>query len=395
MTDPDDIRRKAENLYRDFLLAWLNGEGDFFPREIRCRKSPHPDGLAATIRAVNELRDGSKAVRGFGYTVEWEERNSRALGRNSFPRRVLLESADDFLRLMGKQREFAAFRAAAGELRAAAPELESWIHANIRTLIDVAPHVSALLAVVRLFRANPRPDRFARELALPVDTKFIERHERVLRQWLDIVLPPSAIRADEEHFERRYGLRYAEPHVPLRLLDPQLLDELHFPCDELSLPLGALGKLNVRDVEVIIVENKVTLHTLPPRPRTIALGGLGDSVVALSAVTWLSKTPLIYWGDLDVPGIEILSSVRALFPQTRSVMMDVPTLEVMRHLILPGKGTQPNMPAHLTPAEQSAFVRCRSENLWLEQERLPPPFIAAALDRGGTRENSEATRCGI
>ena len=38
-------------------------------------------------------------------------------------------------------------------------------------------------------------------------TKFVERHRRILREWLDIVLPPETIRADEEHFERRFGLR--------------------------------------------------------------------------------------------------------------------------------------------------------------------------------------------
>jgi len=112
-------------------------------------------------------------------------------------------------------------------------------------------------------------------LPLPVDTKFIERHKPMLHQWLDIVLPPQAVRSYEAQFERRFGLRYAESHIRVRFLDPALQEELQFPWSELSLPPSALGQLPVSEARVLIVENKVNLLTLPKPPRTIALGGLG------------------------------------------------------------------------------------------------------------------------
>jgi hypothetical protein len=77
-------------------------------------------------------------------------------------------------------------------------------------LTEVADDVAGMLLVVDYLREHPRPGVFARELPLPLDTKFVERNQRILREWLDIVLPPHAIRADERHFERRYGLRYAD-----------------------------------------------------------------------------------------------------------------------------------------------------------------------------------------
>lgn len=95
-------------------------------------------------------------------------------------------------------------------------------------------------------------ERLARELPIPVDTKFIERHQGLLRRWFDIVLPPHAIRADEDHFERRYGLRYVEPHLLVRLLDSELKRELAFPCSEFSLPLSTLADLPVRRVVTFI-----------------------------------------------------------------------------------------------------------------------------------------------
>ena len=57
------------------------------------------------------------------------------------------------------------------------------------------------MLVAEYFRANPSPVLFARELPLPLPTKFIEWHRKVLREWLDIILPPSSILAHEEKFD--------------------------------------------------------------------------------------------------------------------------------------------------------------------------------------------------
>ncbi len=371
MIQPEDIRRKAENLYPDYLQAWLNGDEDFFPRIIPARKTPDGDDLAATIRAVHRLREGSKEETGFGYTVHWREVNSRKFGRNRFPARILFETADDFLRFTGKQRESSVFRDAVARLRAAFPSLEAWIRSNVRALIDAAPDLDGLLSVLQFFRENPRPNCFARELPLPVDTKFIKRYQGLLRQWFDIVLPAHTIRADEEHFERRYGLRYAEPYLLVRLLDPALVQELGCPCSEISLSLHTLGAMPVRADAAIIVENKVNLLTLPSFPRGIGLGGLGDGVVLLRYLSWLNDVQTIYWGDLDLEGFEILSSLRAVFPHTRSFLMDLAALNRWRHLAVLGTGRKPDIPPHLTEAEQQAYLTCRAENLRLEQERIP------------------------
>ena len=225
---------------------------------------------------------------------------------------------------------------------------------------------------MRYFVDHPRPNVYARELPLSVDTKFIERHASLLRDWLDLVLPPHAIRADEKKFEHRFGLRSADPHLLVRLLDPQLGSELGFPCVEFSLPLDTLASLPVRADLVLIVENKVNLLTLPRVKRGLGLGALGDAATRRH-VPWLSRIPIVYWGDVDVEGLEILSSLRALFPQTRSLLMDVATLDRWPHLIVSGSGhvSTRETPAHLTESEQAAFTRCRDGNLRLEQERIP------------------------
>ena len=50
MIQPEDIRRKAENLYPDYLRAWLDGDESFFPRIIPARKTPDGDELPAAMQ---------------------------------------------------------------------------------------------------------------------------------------------------------------------------------------------------------------------------------------------------------------------------------------------------------------------------------------------------------
>ena len=381
MIQPEDIRRKAENLYENVLHTWLRGE-DFFPRVIPAQKQPD-SVLATAIQDVQRLRDGSKEVLGYGYSVQWREVNSRKYGRNRFPEQISFETTDDFLRFIHKIAEFAAFTASVMKIRSAFPQLEPWIHGNVRLLTKLATDVDGLIEVVRFLQKNPRPGLFARELPLFVDTKFIERHQGELRQWLDALMPAHAIRADEEHFERRFGLRYSEPHVLLRFLDPVIRGELGFPCEVLSLPIHTMGRWSVVQTQVIIVENKVNLLTLPQLPRTLGLGALGHGVTLLRYLPFLSTAPITYWGDLDVEGLEILSALRAIFPQTRSILMDQATFDRWQHLKVEGTGRQAPPPAYLTPEETAAFDSCCKGNIRIEQERLPQEAFAAAVRCSG------------
>lgn len=378
MIRPEDIHRKAVNLYPAWQIAWLNGES-FFPRVIPCAKRPETD-LNAAIESVQRLRAGSKEQLGFGYAVEWKERNSRRYGRNLFPERILFQTAEDFLRLIGKQREFSAFVAAVERIRRRFPELGPWIRSHRQELVSATSDIEGLLAVVDYFVVNPRPACFARELPAPVDTKFIERNQRILRSWLDIVLPSHTIRADEEHFDRRFGLQYVEPLILVRFLDAALHQQSCLPWQEFAVPLHTLAEHPIQCERALVVENKVNLFTLPPIAGAIALGGLGNAVTDLRYLTWLADKELWYWGDIDVEGFEILSRLRAIFPHATSIMMDEETILAWRESIgRSGSGRAPAPPPGLKPAEMLAFGVCTSENLRIEQERIRQQYVLQRL----------------
>lgn len=378
MIQPSDIRRKANNLYPAFLEAWLAGE-PFFPRAVPCEKRVD-DNLAVAADSVRLLKSEAKEVRGFGYSIEWQERNSRLHGRNQFPRRIVFETQDDLLRYIGKQREFAALAAAVERLRRRHPALEDWIRAHRRRLIDNAEQLEELLEVVDYFLAHPRPNQFARELPLSADTKFIERNQRVLREWLDLTLPPETIRADEEHFERRYGLRYSEPQILLRFLDDELRHRNGIPWSVCSVPLHSLGDRPLGAERAIVVENKINLLTLPPIAGAVALGGLGNGVTDLRYVPWLARVEIWYWGDIDAEGFAILSRFRGVYPHVRSLFMDRETADAWRCRIgstCRAQLVQP--PPNLSPAERAAYAICEAEQLRIEQERLPQVYVLEGL----------------
>lgn len=376
MIGPEEIHRKALNLYPLLLRAWLE-EKELFPRTIPANRSLDPVDQSSAAASVRRLREQSKEVRGFGYSVEWKERNSRAFGRNLFPERIYFETQEDLLRLIGKKAEFEAFRKSVLQIRAEFPELLGWIASNRQTLIDAEPNIDGLLEVLRYFNANPRPDCFARELPLTVDTKFIERNEGILRDWFDLVLPDS-VHSHELHFAKRYGLRYREQHVALRFLDLDLQRECGSPWNELSLPLSALAAMSPQSCKAYIVENMVNLLTLPPRVRTVGLGGLGQAVSELRQVHWLYHTPICYWGDIDVEGFMILSALRAVFPHVRSILMDHATLCRFKGIAILGTNRRIPLPPYLNAGEQLAFEICTRENIRVEQERIP--IIAPGSD---------------
>ena len=368
---PEQIATKAKNAYPRFLKRWIQGEGEgFFKHPLRVNLKPDPQDIPGTISASEKLASQSKAVRKWGYTVTYEQIRSRSLGDNPFPKQITIETADDLLRLAKKVDEFAATCLVVERVRAELPQLEDWLVKQVNTLHRHAETVEGLITVAKYFMNNPWPDCYLRQISVPVDTKFIELHTPVLVQWLDLLLPVTAYDSNEKKFARRYGLRDGPPHQAMRVLDPQLQQEMGLPFDELSLPLKTMSTLAVQNATAVIVENNTNLFLLPALPRGLGIRGNGYAVVLLERLKWLEANRILYWGDFDVDGFMILSRLRNLFPHTESILMDgeiVQSLE--KHFGDGNNKPPPPSPTNLTPGERAAFEFCARNNRRLEQEK--------------------------
>ncbi len=373
MITPREITQKANRLYPRAIAAWLCGDVSFFPCRIPCDLSL-PASQSELIQQVDQLRNESKEVRGFGYSITWQETAKRLYGKNYYPVAIMVESLDDLVKLVRKATEFQKLQTCVDRVRTRFPKLNNWITKNWQKLLVVESQVDELLAVAQFMIDNPRPDCFTRELPLSISTKLIERNKSLLIPWFDALLPDDAIDfGSTRSFEQRYGFRYSRQHLLLRFLDENLASELGCPWLELSLPATEIARLPVVEARVFIVENKINLLTLPKSARGIALGGIGAGVTALFDIAWLSKQHLYYWGDLDMDGFHILARLRHRLPHTQSLFMDLETLEKHRSLatVITNRNTDDaNEPAELTASELAAYRICKTQNLRFEQEHI-------------------------
>jgi hypothetical protein len=379
MITPGDIRQKAARLYLPYLRAWLRGEA-FFPQAFPVGRLP-ADYVA--LRAyVRDLQAHSKEQRRSGYALEYQTQQKRAVGTQTLPVRVRIETEQDFLSLVDKEAEFCGFQQDVALIREQLPRLESWMEQYPQRVIEQHECWPELLAVCRYFLEHPLPRMYPRELPINVHTKFIEQHRGILRELLEQLLPPEAMVENAETFEQRFGLREKEPLVRIRLLDGQLNTRYGLPIDELSVPVSQFSALDfLRGQRCVVTENEMTFLTLPSLPATFALFGGGFMVQNLARIPWLAECPIFYWGDLDAQGFQILSRLRSLHPHVISLMMDWQTFSTFADYCVASTPCAVRSLPHLSPEEHDLFLHLAEHTLRLEQERIDYTSMVRRLNQ--------------
>ncbi|MBX3065070.1 MAG: DUF2399 domain-containing protein [Anaerolineae bacterium] len=107
--------------------------------------------------------------------------------------------------------------------------------------------------------------------------------------------------------------------------------------------------------------------------------GRGFTVNVLRSVPWLQRCKLLYWGDIDAHGFQILALFRTQYPQTQALMMDRATIESFRAYCVAGTPTKISQLARLTPTEQALYDYLVTNNLRLEQEHIAQAYVRVAL----------------
>jgi hypothetical protein len=368
------------------LSAPLRGEA-FFPYRIPLR---HPSGSElsnsfAEARAwLEKLDSQSRSRTGNGYELEWLEINHRQLGRNQVPVAAIFTHPADGLGFIGKIQEAAQFQQLRAEILAACPELMPWLIGKPLLALAHAGVWPKLLGVIGFLQAHPRPGIYIRQLDVAgVDTKFIEKHKKVLSELLDIVLPGATIDQDftgGAGFEQRYGFRAKPVQVRFRLLDPELY--LNGLAD-LQIPVDDFARLRPPVNRVFITENLINGLAFPDLAGSMVIFGLGYGLDRLAKIGWLHAKTIYYWGDIDTHGFAMLDQIRAYFPQTISLLMDRAT--VLRHQEQWGHEKSPatrELP-RLNEQEAELYNDLRNNRftaaLRLEQEKISYAFLQSAL----------------
>jgi hypothetical protein len=326
--------------------------------------------------------------------IEWREFTHRVFGANTVPREAWVDSLDDALRWIGKQREAARFRGLIDLTRSRDPALLDWLARRPLRALELAGDWERLLDIVAWLQAHPRPGIYLRQVDIPgVHSKFIEAHRGVLSEWLDRILPAESIDSAStgaSRFNARYGFRDKPARIRFRVLDEdlQVFFEVRKAMREPSLPditldVDSFAALSLQVQRVFITENEINFLAFPPVPRGMVIFGAGYGWDALARVVWLQRQQLHYWGDIDTHGFAILDQLRSRFQYVDSLLMDRATL--LAHEAHWGREAEPvhhDLP-RLTAAEHALYDELRGnrlrESLRLEQEHIGFRWVEAAL----------------
>lgn len=394
LPDPNSIKQQILRWWKRGSLhrAYLAGESMFplrWPLPTLSAKTLQTE-YASIRAAVSGLITGSKHTKSHGYDIEYQTINHRRLGPQKIPSAIVFTNAEDLLRWLGCYGSFQQFCHCVALTRKQIPSLLPLIEQKpnlIMHYLDIWPQ---LLSVCQYFNNNPKPNVYMRELDIVgVDTKFIEQHQKILKQLLDFILPETCLQDKpnqlaQHGFERRFGLRYPEPLIRFRLLDQQL-ETPELPISDITIPLKEFAQLRLPCQHVFITENLINGLSFPKAKASIVIFGFGYGILSLAKASWLQKKSLHYWGDIDTHGFSILSNLRKLFPRLTSLLMDQNTWEQFASLRVTEAAHQrclKELP-YLTESEQLLYQNLLhlpdTEPNRLEQERLPFSYCLEAI----------------
>lgn len=379
----DELHKRIHKLYPAVLKAGVLGE-NIFPLYIRANKTPEKD-FAERNRNLEALYLRSSHHQPFGYHIETEQVTRRQHGIQDEPVAFYFDTPERYLGYIGKQEAFKNFTENCKRVVTAFPELQAWLSANTAQVIQYHGKWPQIIQVLQYFTQHPKPGLFARELPLKgLGTKFVENHKSILMPLLNLVLPTKAIDATcagLSQFEQRFGLLTDPPRIRIRWLDESLANSYTGGLKDLSITHTELAKQNWQVKMVLIVENKTNLLqadvflTLPHMRHAMAIFGSGRAAALLASLPFLHNAQILYWGDIDAEGFEILNHLLSFLPHAKSYCMDRETLDVYRNEWVTGSGAQMKVLANLNPVQHDLYTFLVENNIRLEQEQIHPDWV--------------------
>lgn len=380
MISPNEIKLKAGRKYLSILQSMIE-EKPFTQLVIRGDKSYTKSSLPEFEKEILLLISQSKEKKGFGYILDFQKVKTKYLGTQDLPTTIYFDSEKDLIKYLGKEKEVELFKMNYEKIIFAFPELKDWVIQNPSKVIQNQNVWEGILKVCIFFKQTPKPNLYVRELPINVHTKFVERNQSIIKDLLDVLIS-EYVNTQEKQFEKRFNLKFSEPQVRFKILDKVISNSFFSGLDDIAVPISQFEKLNLPIQKVIVVENKTTLYTtltLPRMEKAIAIFGSGYGVYNLKNVNWFTNRELLYWGDIDVQGFEILSQFRGYFPQTKSVMMDKVTFD---NFFENDIGTLTNITTklNLTNSENELYAVLKTNNWRLEQEKIPFDYVNRYFD---------------
>ena len=400
MKTPADVRALATKRFqRERLNALREALGcavtTTWPWVVPLGRPTERDVLT-DARSVLAWRDAWVDAKVLGdFEVETDVIAWRAIGTQTVPVRVLFVNTKAIAKVAGLLPLWTQVVTRAKRFVALWPGIEEAMVREWAMLADWSDDaVLALERVLTWFVDHPKSGLYLRQLPIEgVDTKwFTEPRKKVVQRLLvaireakesvPLMAESSEALDPDTTFETVCGLKPLPKLIRGRLLD-EVDQKLFYGLSDLSLPLDEWAQLPLYPEIVFISENLQTGLAFEAHPKSVVFFGLGAGVTQLAAIPWVRTARIIYWGDIDTYGLEILAHLRSVLPQTESVMMNRQTLEAFRGLaVAENRQASGAHVEHLRENEREVFDALKVGDLArlrLEQERIPWPVARETL----------------
>lgn len=391
-----DIKSSALKKWKEFL-RYSSRENlsiipspSFFPWYYRGSKENIKNSYAEQYKNISELFSNSKDSLGYGYSIIFENVNTRLYGEQQRIKSILVDNSIDFIKLIGKESEYDNFLKALAILKDYYLNhnyplilLNNWISSNLdyTTEKKEANYYPSLLLALTWLNENRSSNLYIREIPIGVHTKFIEENKKVL---LSLFLNINALDEKDykdKDFEEIMGLKKKPLLIRFRMLSEG------WERDEMALCLSNFNnlkdELDIKNVtRVFIIENEIVYLTFPLDKNSLIIFGSGFQVKMLEKASWLKEKKILYFGDLDEHGFEMLALARSIFPNLKSFLMNEETYNTFSNYAVVGKEASSIYDSYLSCDELKLLTRLRANKAKsrLEQERIPLSYIKKKLN---------------
>ena len=382
-TDFNDIKLKLEKKWKngEILRDTIEEQG-LFPYRIKINV-PDSNELSLeferAIQWAQKLRNKEKSRLGYGYFLEEKEINYRIVGKNRIPAYVVIETTEDALRLLNKNSEAKMFQTICQEffeewrIHPRFENLKEWFLKDpFKVISKIGENSSKIIPVIKWFENNPKHYVYIRQLDIEgIDTKFIEKHQSVLGELMETLLPKADFDLNQKKFEDRFRLRKKPTMVRFRILDKN--DSIRVFRD-ITVPFEEFQSWD-NDIEnVFFTENEINFLSFPAFKNSIVIFGKGYGIELLRDVKWLKNKKVYYWGDIDTHGFNILSIARGFLPKIKSFLMTEQILTEHKALWVTEDKPFLSEIKNLTEQEQSLLSKLQNDyfgpKVRMEQERI-------------------------
>ncbi len=292
----------------------------------------------------------------------FDELNYKTIGTQKVFRGVKFNDFYEMLEFIGKKKEFLKFE----KLLNSDIDLKDFLKQNPKILLDNMDIWDKILEIKNFFVKFPKPNIYIRELPIiGIDTKFIEKHKRLIDKILmEVCEYDKNIKTlGNFGFEKKYFLKYPKNRIRFKNTD----------WNDIEINMEDLDKF--KEKKLFIVENLQTYLAMPIIEDYLVVFGKGFQVASFENHNY----EIIYWSDIDKAGFSMLGMVRS-FAKTKSFLMDLNTFKKFENLAVEDNEKQYSN-LNLTDEEKECFEYIKSKNKRLEQERIPFWYVKEKLEK--------------